>query len=240
MEGWISLDRQIWSNWVWSDKPFSRGQAWIDMLLLANHQDNKFALGNELVECERGEFITSEIKLMERWGWSKTKVRSFLKLLQDDKMIVKKTDHKKTAIKLVNYSVYQDSQTTKEPKKNHEETIKKPKKDTNNNVNNDNNENNKKSVSRFTPPTPEEVKEYCQQRGNKVDPNRFVDFYEARGWIAGKTKMKDWKAAVRTWEKYDNGKQQKPNNRFHNHEQRQYDHDIMADLMEKELDDYAR
>ena len=52
----------------------------------------------------------------------------------------------------------------------------------------------------FTPPTIEEVKAYCQERRNNVDAQRFVDFYSSKGWMIGKTKMKDWKASVRTWE----------------------------------------
>lgn len=54
---------------------------------------------------------------------------------------------------------------------------------------------------RFSPPTVEEVEEYCIERGNAVDAQSFVDFYESKGWYVGKTKMKDWKASVRTWEK---------------------------------------
>lgn len=138
-EGWISVHRSLQSNWLWSDKPFSKGQAWIDVLLLANHQDNKFLLGNELVEVEQGSFITSELKLMDRWGWSKSKVRSFLKLLESDGMLVKKSDTKKTTLTVVNYKHYQDKETTERPQNNHEETAKKPPEDTNNNVNNDNN-----------------------------------------------------------------------------------------------------
>lgn len=56
------------------------------------------------------------------------------------------------------------------------------------------------TTKRFTPPTVEQVREYCFERGNDVDPQRFVDHYTANGWMVGKTKMKDWKAAVRTWE----------------------------------------
>lgn len=52
---------------------------------------------------------------------------------------------------------------------------------------------------RFTPPTADEVREYCLSKGYAVDPDRFVDYYTSNGWIVGKTKMKDWKAAVRTW-----------------------------------------
>lgn len=53
---------------------------------------------------------------------------------------------------------------------------------------------------RFTPPTPEQVAEYCRERKNTVDPNKFFDYYTANGWKVGKNSMKDWKAAVRTWE----------------------------------------
>ena len=57
-----------------------------------------------------------------------------------------------------------------------------------------------KTAKRFVPPTPDEVRSYCTERNNSVDASRFVDFYEAKGWMVGKNKMKDWKAAVRTWE----------------------------------------
>ena len=58
-------------------------------------------------------------------------------------------------------------------------------------------------VKRFVKPTAEEVRAYCAERGNRVDAQAFVDFYEAKGWKVGSSPMKDWKAAVRTWEKRD-------------------------------------
>ena len=54
---------------------------------------------------------------------------------------------------------------------------------------------------RFVPPTLDEVKAYCSERKNNVDATRFIDYYTANGWLIGKNKMKDWKAAVRTWER---------------------------------------
>lgn len=68
-------------------------------------------------------------------------------------------------------------------------------------------------ATRFTPPTVEEVAEYCRERGNNVDPQHFVDFYSAKGWMVGKNKMKDWKACVRTWERRDKATASKPNAR---------------------------
>lgn len=58
--------------------------------------------------------------------------------------------------------------------------------------------------TRFIPPTLEQVTSYCSERKNNVDPQRFIDFYESKGWMVGKNKMKDWQAAVRTWEQRDN------------------------------------
>ena len=56
------------------------------------------------------------------------------------------------------------------------------------------------SPKRFLKPTFDEVKAYCHERGDKVDPERFYNYYESNGWSVGKRSMKDWKAAVRTWE----------------------------------------
>lgn len=68
----------------------------------------------------------------------------------------------------------------------------------------------KKFSQKFTPPTPEEVQDYCNERQNGIKGQEFCDYYQSKGWMIGKNKMKDWKAAVRTWERYktnDNGKQ---------------------------------
>ena len=62
----------------------------------------------------------------------------------------------------------------------------------------------------FSKPTLEEISAYCQERNNSVDAQRFFDYYEAKGWVVGKSPMKDWKAAVRTWER--NESEPKPQN----------------------------
>lgn len=71
-------------------------------------------------------------------------------------------------------------------------------------------------ASRFTPPTVEEVRAYCEERGNAVDPERFVDYYSSNGWKVGRNAMKDWKAAVRTWERDDRKKESGSGNPFLN------------------------
>ena len=59
----------------------------------------------------------------------------------------------------------------------------------------------KKGSSHFQKPSLEAIREYCSSRGNNVDAEQFFNFYESKGWVVGKSPMKDWKAAIRTWEK---------------------------------------
>lgn len=68
--------------------------------------------------------------------------------------------------------------------------------------------------SGFVPPTPEEVNAYCQERHNGIDGTEFVDFYTSKGWMVGKNKMKDWQAAVRTWERSGNRTAPPPERRW--------------------------
>ena len=109
-KGYILLDRQIEDNWIWDDKPFSKGQAWIDLLMLVNHSDEKTLFDNELIEVKRGEKITSLVKLSKRWGWSVNKVSRFLNLLENELMITQKRNSKRTALTVVNYGFFQDTQ----------------------------------------------------------------------------------------------------------------------------------
>lgn len=135
--GWIKIHRKIRNHYLFDEKRvFSKFEAWIDILLSCNHSENTFLLGNELTTVEAGSFITSEIKLMKSWGWSKSKVRNFLQLLQNDEMIVQKKDRKKTTIYVVKFRDYQILENEKRPRKDHEKTTKEPRKDTNKNEEN--------------------------------------------------------------------------------------------------------
>ena len=136
-EGWISIHRKIRDNHLFKEKRvFSKFEAWLDLLLEVNHQDNKFILGNELVEVKRGSTITSIRQLCDKWGWSNTKVKKFFELLELDEMITHKSDTKKTLVSIVNYDLYQP----REKEKRHENDTETTRKHTNNNDNNVNNE----------------------------------------------------------------------------------------------------
>ena len=75
----------------------------------------------------------------------------------------------------------------------------------------------------FVKPTVEEVKAYCVERKNNVNPDKFIDFYESKGWLIGKNPMKDWKACVRTWEKGSTSPPNKPSSVYVNPAQKEFD-----------------
>ena len=176
---------------------------------MANHKDKKILFNGEMIVVQRGQYLTSMVKLADKWMWSRPTVLKFLKLLENDKMITRLSDNTKTLITIENYSVFQDFveddlQPTLQPLL--QPTLQECCNPLNNPLytnNNDKNVKNDKNINNraFVKPTINEVEEYCNQRNKGVDAETFYDFYESKGWMVGKNKMKDWKAAVRTWEK---------------------------------------
>lgn len=142
-KGWIKLHRRIQEHPFFLEKrSFSKFEAWIDLLLMVNHKENKFLLGNEIIELKPGQKVTSIRQLGERWGWSKTKVTQFLKLLQTEGMLTYKSDTKKTVITIEKYSDYQHEKDMKETRNRHEGDTEQTRESTNKNVKNDNNDKN--------------------------------------------------------------------------------------------------
>lgn len=222
-DGWIKLHRTILNHWIWNEKPFDKRSAWLDLILRANHSDNKFSLGGEVIVVKRGSFITSELKLMERWGWSKSKVRRFLEMLQKESMIEKNSDRKKTTLTIVNYDVYQELRTIKKPQKDHQETTERPQKDTNKNDKNDKNE--KKEKNNIYNPTADKSafgdfqnvflseKEYEKLKNQFSDfeykINELSEYMESTG-----KKYKSHYATIVSWDRKNNKKNDVSNTSF--------------------------
>ncbi len=106
LEGWIFLERGIREHWIYSEKPFSRFKAWIDLIFSANFQDKTIMVNGRPFLVRRGSFLTSTRKLAERWGWGKDKTSRFLTVLKDNGMIETATPSG-TLITIVNYGFYQ-------------------------------------------------------------------------------------------------------------------------------------
>ncbi len=107
--GWVAIKRKITGHWSWTERPFSKGQAWVDLILMAQHKQKELMHRGKKVILARGELLTSERKLSSRWGWSRGKVKNFLKLLEnDDMVIIKKKPKEITVVTLVNYGFHQN------------------------------------------------------------------------------------------------------------------------------------
>lgn len=208
--GWISIHRSLLDHEIWVSNPFTDGQAWVDLIMLANHKEGLLKKRGIRIEIPRGYVGWSEVSLAKRWKWSRGKLRRFFVFLEQENMIKVEQQKNKvtTLIKIVNYDQFQkiEHQTVQQTE---HQTIQQTdnKRYSNNNNKNDNNEKNnilavekKVKGNGFHPPTIDEVREYCLSRNSVIVPEFFHDHYEANGWMRGTQKMKDWKATIRTWE----------------------------------------
>lgn len=192
MTGWISIDRSIQNHWLFKEKrTFSKFEAWIYLLMEANHSKAKVPIGNQIVTVERGQRLTSILTLSDLFNWSRFKVKTFLDLFESDGMLEVKTTSKYTLITIVNYDFYQSEQgrnqhqndikpTSKQHQSNINPTSKQHQTNTNNNDNKDNNEKNvnneKKKTTAF---------DFFQDNGfgfitsyNLDDLNYYLDSFE--------------------------------------------------------------
>ena len=140
--GYISIWRKLQDSEMWKERPFTKGQAWVDLLLLANHKDGGYWTRGIWIEVKRGECGWSQIKLAERWGWSRGKVRRFLNWLKKEDAIKEKTvqhnNYLTTIIILVNYDTHQGGSTADGTADGQQTDSRRG---SNNNDNNDNNVN---------------------------------------------------------------------------------------------------
>lgn len=202
MQGFIKLHRKIQDHWLYQEeRKFSRYEAWLDLIMMANHKQTKVLLGNELVQAQRGQVITSESKLMKKWKWGKSRLRTFLEILENDGMITKKSDRKKTIINIENYCIYHDKEQENEPQADHRQTDNKPQSDTIKNVKNDKNVK-KKRHRDYVLLTDDEYNRLINEFGQSIIDSKIEDLDNYIG-STGK-KYKDHNRTLRTWLKRDN------------------------------------
>lgn len=233
--GWIKVYRSLLDSPVWrSIRVPAHGSILITLLLMASHSEYKGFFGNKEIMVQPGQIVTSIQGICDRVGMLVTKqnVRGALEKFEEMGFLTQEATKTGRLITIVNWGIYQGSDSStnkdsnKEPTKNQQRT---------NNVSNTIQEdkeckNVKKYSGVFTPPTREEVAAYCRERRNKVDPQRFIDYYTSNGWMVGKNPMKDWKAAVRRWEKSEDKPTEKTESGWKYSGQRQYDDEFFNDL----------
>lgn len=194
MEGWIKLYRKF-EKWEWYNDS-KTVHLFIHLLIHANHSDNKWQ-GNMI---KRGQLITGRDKIKAATGITTQSIRTSLSRLKSTNEITIKVTNKFSLITILNYDLYQDIEKTNQPA-NQQLTNKQPTTNQQLTTNkNDKKEKNLKNDKNTIPPTLEMITFYSQSRDSNIDVNKFFNFYEAKNWMIGKNKMKDWQAAYRTWE----------------------------------------
>lgn len=227
--GWIKLDRKLLENEIWNVKPFSWGQAWVDLLLLANHADHVAIVRASIVNCKRGEVNRSQRQLAERWGWSTKKVRNFLRTLEGRGMVHTKVTTKETVITIEKYDVFQKAGNAKgntfvpteetlgkhsgihtRREKNDKEGEEDARARESNEIiadqmTNVNKDSDIASASPHQlPPTLKDLSKYCSEENLNVDVQRFASYYASRDWKTKTGKpIKDWKRKLRDWHEAD-------------------------------------
>ena len=213
--GYIKLHRQIQDSADWHSEPFTRVQAWIDILLNAAHKPHSVRIRGIRIDLERGQLALSEVEYGKRWSWSRGKVRRFLAELSSKAVqrIVQQKNNVSTIVTVLNYELYQgngtadstasgtaDGQQT-DSRRTADGHIQEGKEETRR-------EEGKEDIpltpkggkrKKFVKPTIEELQAYISEKGYAVDAVVWLDYYIANGWRVGRNPMKDWKATVRYW-----------------------------------------
>ena len=196
--GYIKLWRKISDNALWTNEPFSRGQAWVDLVGLANHNDGFIRIRGMKVKIKRGQVGWSERRLGERWSWSRGKVRRFINELKTVQQIEHQKNNVTSTITIINYDLYQgdgpQNGTTDGPQTDHRQYPNK------------NGKKEKKEKKRIQPPpqasisilddatTLQEFRQEFPEVHITEEIRKMQDYVLAHGRT-----YKDYKAFARNW-----------------------------------------
>ena len=208
--GYYIKARCIKKSAIAHSPPYVR-EIWDYLLREANHKDSKYS-GFLL---KRGQLFRTYREIRDDLKWkvgyrterfNENQMKMGMRYLMKQLMITVTKQPRGNIITILNYNYFQNP-------KNYETTNETTNVTTNGqpmgnqllpSINkNDKNKEKKERKEIFTPPNLKEVETYCQKRKNNINPQIFVDWNTSKGWMIGKNKMKDWKAAIRTWEQRD-------------------------------------
>ena len=206
MSGFFKIERDFLSSPFWLSEEFTKPQAWIDLIGLANYADKTKYYKGTFQKVKRGQVVTSQQALANRWKWSRHRVSDFLRTLEAAEMVTTERTTHGTLLTIENYGFYQGDGSTKGPRtvqqKDGGGTFDGHRRD----IQEESKESKERKNGGTTPPTRAEVSAYIEENGLQVDTDRFMDYYESVGWEVGGKPMRSWKAACRRWngtENYD-------------------------------------
>lgn len=169
--GYIKLYRGLAENSLWLSEPFTKGQAWADLLMLTNYKPSYLRFRNgEMVRINRGECGYSMETLAKRWKWSRGKVKRYFGLLESEKMIQQKIGSKSTIIKVLKFDKYQE-RTSNDTSNGHQTDTNKERKERKEYINLS--LSNSSTRARVGKREREILKSYCKKNGVKNE-NAYI------------------------------------------------------------------
>lgn len=211
-EGWIRLHRKL-VDWEWY-RDSKMVHLFLHLLLIANREDGQV----RGIPVRRGQCLTGRKALSDETGLSEQEIRTCLDKMTSTKKQPGATSNptsnptneihvvstnKYSVITICKYEEYQSRKSAEQPaEKQPKQPAPQPAVQPQTRRKKKEEKNKDKSIVASPPrPTLEEVAAYCLERKNQVDPSLWLDHYTSNGWRVGKNPMRDWKAAVRTWER---------------------------------------
>lgn len=206
MDGYISLHRKLLENPVVC-KDAEHLAVWVWLLLKATWKESDVLFNGKRIALRPGDLppisrktISSELQISE------SKVQRILKAFENEHQIEQQMGSHSRLISICSWDKYQLVEPQSKPQVNTKRTPTEQQVNTIEKLNKGNkgNKGNKKYIVQqrnIIPPTIDMVSDYIFEQGYQVDAQQFMDFYDSKGWMVGKNKMKDWQAAVRTWSK---------------------------------------
>lgn len=193
-KGWIKLYRKVRENWIWDNPEYFK--AWVDILLMANHEDKQILFNGHVITIRKGQKLTSLSKLAERWNWSRNRVDRYLRLLSEAGMVTASRTPNGTLLTVEKYGFYQTPWDSDEA--THEATVGATDEATVGAQTRIKELKNEKEVcvGTHTVPTLDEVIGLALMIGQTLtieEAQRFIDYNTALGW-----KM-EWQYALRRW-----------------------------------------
>lgn len=206
--GWIKLYRCLLEHPLWLNSTSQQKVVLVTLLLLANHAERKWEWQGRPYTCKPGQLITSLESLRKKCGSRLTvqNVRSALKRFETMGFINRLSNKHNSLITICNWECYQTDNNeantqinvgaaNAQQTANQQLTTNKNDK----NIKNERIDTHAQQNHSFVKPTVQEVEAYARSQGYGIDSRHFWDYYESRGWMVGQCRMKDWRAAVRTW-----------------------------------------
>ena len=139
-QGWVKIQRSVTDSWIYKSKPFCQFAAWVDLILLVNHEEKKIPVNGKMITIQRGQTYTSIRSLAERWGWSLSRVKRYIDVLEMDNMVNTEKNANGTLLTLVNYSLYQDAQNANETETERKRNANETRAERNKNIKNEKND----------------------------------------------------------------------------------------------------